>query len=96
MKQKDKKKRKKKKKKKIKKKSKKAAKERAKEEKAKGEEVPGPSLEQWQKESGVDSGPGKDALSLPVHTGVVLVPFHAGLGTGRSPRLSSPMYSAHL
>ncbi|RMC05749.1 hypothetical protein DUI87_17292 [Hirundo rustica rustica] len=57
VKQKDKKKRKKKKKKKIKKKLKKAAKERAKEEKAKGEEVPGPSLEQWQKESGVDSGP---------------------------------------
>lgn len=56
MKQKDKKKRKKQKKK-IKKKSKKKAKERAKEEKAKGEEVPGPSLEQWQKESGVDPGP---------------------------------------
>lgn len=78
MKQKDKRKRKKKKKK-IKKKSKKKAKERAKEEKGKGEEVPGPSLEQWQKESVVDSGPGNDdALSLlqePVHTGVVLVPF---------------------
>uniref|UniRef100_A0A8C0VVW2 ADP-ribosylation factor-like protein 6-interacting protein 4 n=2 Tax=Cyanistes caeruleus TaxID=156563 RepID=A0A8C0VVW2_CYACU len=55
VKQKDKKKRKKKKK--IKKKSKKKAKERAKEEKAKAEEAPGPSLEQWQKESVVDSGP---------------------------------------
>lgn len=105
MKQKDKKKRKKKKKK-IKKKSKKKAKERAKEEKTKGEEVPGPSLEQWQKESVVDSGPGNDALSLllgPGHTGAVLVPFHggclreAGLCTGRSPRFSSLlMHGAHL
>lgn len=41
----------------MKKKSKKKSKERAKEEKAKGEAVPGPSLEQWQKESLVDSGP---------------------------------------
>ncbi|XP_030358327.1 ADP-ribosylation factor-like protein 6-interacting protein 4 isoform X4 [Strigops habroptila] len=48
---------KKKKKKRIKKKSKKKSKEKAKEEKAKGESVPGPSLEQWQKESLVDSGP---------------------------------------
>lgn len=49
--------RKKKKKKRIKKKTKKKSKEGAKEEKAKGEAVLGPSLEQWQKETLVDSGP---------------------------------------
>uniref|UniRef100_A0A8C4KI28 ADP-ribosylation factor-like protein 6-interacting protein 4 n=1 Tax=Dromaius novaehollandiae TaxID=8790 RepID=A0A8C4KI28_DRONO len=45
------------KKKRIKKKLKKKSKERAKEERAKGEAVPGPSLEQWQKEALADSGP---------------------------------------
>lgn len=73
----------------MKKKSKKKAKEKTKEEKAKGEEVPGPSLEQWQKESVVDSGPGNEALSLLLEP--VLVPFHpgclreAGLGSWLSP-----------
>ncbi|KAK9391715.1 ADP-ribosylation factor-like 6-interacting protein 4 [Crotalus adamanteus] len=40
-----------------KKKKKKAKKERGKEEEIKREEAPGPSLEQWQKEAGSDSGP---------------------------------------
>jgi len=77
-KQKDKKK-KKKKKKRIKKKSKKKSKEKAKEEKAKGDAVPGPSLEQWQKESLVDSGPGNDGLSLLLKPGH-MSEQHAGEG----------------
>uniref|UniRef100_A0A8C5RJ76 ADP-ribosylation factor-like protein 6-interacting protein 4 n=1 Tax=Laticauda laticaudata TaxID=8630 RepID=A0A8C5RJ76_LATLA len=40
-----------------KKKKKKAKKEKGKEEGAKKEEAPGPSLDQWQKEAGSDSGP---------------------------------------
>uniref|UniRef100_A0A8C7DZQ5 ADP-ribosylation factor-like protein 6-interacting protein 4 n=1 Tax=Naja naja TaxID=35670 RepID=A0A8C7DZQ5_NAJNA len=40
-----------------KKKRKKAKKERGKEEGTKKEEAPGPSLDQWQKEAGSDSGP---------------------------------------
>uniref|UniRef100_A0A2H6N0E0 ADP-ribosylation factor-like protein 6-interacting protein 4 n=1 Tax=Micrurus carvalhoi TaxID=3147026 RepID=A0A2H6N0E0_9SAUR len=40
-----------------KKKKKKAKKERGKEEGTKKEEAPGPSLDQWQKEAGPDSGP---------------------------------------
>lgn len=74
MKQKDKKK---KKKKRAKKKSKKKSKERAKEEKTKEEVLPGPSLEQWQKESLEDAGPGNAGCALR------LKPGHARVAPGK-------------